>query len=258
MVRYSSDSASAADVLQDGSSTGTVQSEHELGRGVPRHRVARRHLSRAAGGGGGGGVSGVSGLGGVRGVGVGGGVGGAVRELLPEEEDAANFAAGRVYVPDDSLSSGTMAAMIAAGALAVIAAAVALFYWRQSQAARDRRVSKLHMDKPPPATPVAAADLTHPLDVEGRQAAERRAGKLPPLQHRPPPTQPQPAADSLVAPTPWVQTGAGSGAGGGAAAQSDPVAALFGSVSGGSGSRDGDGNRTDGRSTFSTPTNAVQ
>ena len=178
--------------------------------------------------------------------------------VFSSEEDAANFAAGRVYVPDDSLSSGTMAAMIAAGALAVIAAAVALFYWRQSQAARDRRVSKLHMDKPPPATPLAAVDLTHPLDVEGRQAAERRAGKLPPLQHRPPPTQPQPAADSLVAPTPWVQTGAGSGAGGGAAAQSDPVAALFGSVSGGGGSRDGDGNRTDGRSTFSTPTNAVQ
>ena len=32
MVRYSSDSASAADVLQDGSSIGTVQSEHAQGR----------------------------------------------------------------------------------------------------------------------------------------------------------------------------------------------------------------------------------
>ena len=32
MVRYSSDSASAADVLQDGSSIGTVQSEHDQGR----------------------------------------------------------------------------------------------------------------------------------------------------------------------------------------------------------------------------------
>ena len=45
MVRYSSDSPSAADVLQDGSSTRTVQSEHEQGR----VNVARPEWERVEG-----------------------------------------------------------------------------------------------------------------------------------------------------------------------------------------------------------------